>query len=71
MPKRFEDPIEVPTAVVDGLESVRESGQTDMQYSSKVQALAARMGYPETAMWIREHRHEYSEGIFRGFVAAG
>ena len=27
------------------------------------------MGYHETALWIREHRHEYSEGLFRGFVA--
>jgi hypothetical protein len=70
MPKRFEDPIEVPTAVLDGLDTVRESGETDMQDSPKVQAIAGRMGYPETAMWIREHHHEYSEGIFRGFVGA-
>jgi UDP-N-acetyl-D-mannosaminuronic acid transferase (WecB/TagA/CpsF family) len=33
-----------------------------------VQALAVLMGYPETALWIQEHRREYSEGIFRGFV---
>lgn len=35
-----------------------------------VQEIAARIGYPKTALWVREHRHEYSEGIFRGFVAA-
>ena len=70
MPKRFEDPIEVPIAVLDGLESVRESGQTAMHDSAKVQAIAARMGYPETEVWIREHQREYSEGIFRGFVVA-
>ncbi len=35
-----------------------------------VQELAARMGYPEAALWVREHQHEYLEGVFRGFVVA-
>jgi hypothetical protein len=35
-----------------------------------VQEIAARLGYPEAALWVREHPHEYSEGIFRGFVVA-
>ena len=47
MPKRFEDPIRVPTAVLDGLESVRESGETNLQDVRKVQATATRLGYPE------------------------
>lgn len=68
MPKRFEDPIRVPTAVIDGLETVREYGETNMQDSSKVQAMAARLGYPEAVGWIEEHPREYQEGIFRGFV---
>ncbi len=70
MPKRFEDPIEVPTAVLDGLETVQESGETHMQDSAKVQAIAADLGYPEVVAWIDEHPHEYQEGISRGFVAA-
>ncbi len=69
MPKRFEDPIEVPTAVLDGLETVRESGETNMQDARKVQAIAAYLGYPEVVAWIEDHPHEYQEGIFRGFVA--
>jgi hypothetical protein len=68
MPKRFEDPIEVPTAVFDGLESVRESGETNMQNSAKVQAIAAYLGYSEAVAWIENHPDEYQEGIFRGFV---
>ena len=68
MPKRFEDPILVPTAVLDGLETVRESGETNMQDAAKVQAIAARLGYPEVVSWIEDHPHEYQEGIFRGFV---
>ena len=70
MAKRFEDPILVPTAVIDGLESVRESGETNMQDSKKVQTIADSLGYPEVVAWIDEHPQEYQEGIFRGFVAA-
>jgi hypothetical protein len=69
MAKRFESPILVPTPVLDGLETVRESGETNMQDSAKVQALATRLGYPEVVPWIEEHLQEYQEGIFRGFVA--
>ena len=69
MPKRFEDPILVPTPVIDGLETVRESGETNMQDSGKVKAIATRLGYPEVKAWIEEHSQEYQEGIFRGFVA--
>jgi len=70
IPKRFENPIEVPTAVFDGLETVQESGETSMVDYQAVQELAARMGYPEAALWVREHQHEYLEGVFRGFVIA-
>ena len=68
MPKRFEDPIKVPTAVLDGLESVRESGETNMGDYRTVQTVAERLGYPETVLWIENHRYEYTEGVFRGFV---
>jgi hypothetical protein len=30
VPKRFENPVEVPTAVFDGLETVQESRETSM-----------------------------------------
>jgi hypothetical protein len=68
--KWFKDPIKVPSAVFEGLGAVQESGQTNMQDHQAVQAVATRMGYPEVALWVGEHRHEYSEGVFRGFVAA-
>ena len=68
MPKRFEDPILVPTVVLDGLETVRESGETNMQDAKKVQAIATRLGYPEVVSWIEDHPYEYQERIFRGFV---
>ena len=52
----------------EGLGAVQESGQTNMLDYQAVRAVATRMGYPEAALWVREHQHEYSEGIFRGFV---
>jgi hypothetical protein len=53
----------------DELETVQELGETNMQDHQRVEAIAARLGYRETAQWIHEHPHEYSEGLFRGFVA--
>ena len=70
MPTRFEDPIEVPIAVLEGLESVRESGETNLQDTKKVQAIASRLGYPEVVAWIEDHPREYQEGMWRGFVTA-
>ncbi len=54
----------------EGLGAVQESGQTNMLDHQAVQAVATRIGYSEAALWVDEHRHEYSEGLFRGFVAA-
>jgi len=70
IPKRFEDPIDVSPSLFEGLEVVQESEETNMLDYQAVQDFATRMGYPETALWVREHRREYSEGIFRGFVTA-
>ena len=70
MPKRFESPIHLPTAVFDGLETIQETGETHMQDATKVQAIATRLGYPEVAAWIENHPDEYQEGLFRGFVAS-
>ena len=70
MPRRFENPVEVPTAIFDGLETVQESRETSMLDHQAVQEIAARLGYPETAFWVREHRQAYLEGVSRGFVVA-
>ena len=52
----------------EGLGAVQESGQTNMLNYHAVRSVATRMGYTEAALWVHEHQHEYSEGIFRGFV---
>ncbi len=70
VPRRFENPVEVPTAVFDGLETVQESRETSMLDHQAVQDIADRLGYPETASWVRENRQAYLEGVSRGFVVA-
>jgi hypothetical protein len=44
--------------VFEGLEVAQESEETNMLDYQAVQDRAMRMGYPETALWVREHRHE-------------
>ena len=70
MPKRFENPVAVPTAVFDGLETIQEMRETSMSDHRAVQEIAARLGYLETTIWVREHQQEYLEGVSRGFVVA-
>ena len=70
VPRRFENPVEVPTTILDGLETVQESRETSMLDHQAVQEIAARLGYPKTAFWVREHRQAYLEGVSRGFVVA-
>jgi hypothetical protein len=33
-----------------------------------VQKLEYHLGYPETALWIREYRQAYLKGVSHGFV---
>jgi hypothetical protein len=70
MPKRFEDPVTLPSAVFEGLEAVQGSREASMEDHRAVRDIAARMGRSETAAWVEEHRDEYREGLFRGFIAA-
>ena len=70
MPKRFEDPVTLPLDVFEGLERIQVLHQATMVDREAVRDIASRLGYSETAAWIDGHRQEYSEGLFRGFVAA-
>ena len=62
--------IAVPAEVLEGLEAVRLSGETNMLDAPRVIELAIEMGYPEAGFWVHENRRSYAEGIFRGFEAA-
>ena len=61
--------VPIPTDVLEGLEAVRLSGKTNMLDVPVVTKLALEMGYPETALWVREHQALYVVGFFRGFAA--
>ena len=55
----------------EGLETVQESAETNMlDYLGGALYCDPHGLVPEAALWVDEHRHEYSEGLFRGFVTA-
>lgn len=60
----------IPAEVLEGLEAVRASGETNMFDVSMVISLALDMGYPKTATWVRENRKLYCQGVLIGFEAA-
>ena len=70
VPRRFEKPVEVPTAVFDGLETGQEPREASMLDHQAVQDIADRLGYSETASWVRENRQAYLEDVSRGLVVA-
>jgi len=61
--------VPIPADVLEGLEAVRTSGKTNMLDVPKVVKLALHMGFPQTVLWINEHRALYAVGVLRGFEA--
>ncbi len=59
--------IRITDAVWQGLEAVRQSGQTNMLDRPSVARIASKFGFYETADWIENNRSKYSQGIFKGF----
>ena len=54
--------------VLEGLDAVVLSGETDMKDTMEVQALAYLMGYPEAAWWVAYFPNLYGAGLIHGFV---
>ncbi|MHB9106898.1 MAG: DUF5049 domain-containing protein [Armatimonadota bacterium] len=59
-------PVPVPKAVYDGLEAIRRSGLSNMLDRPRVIEIAELWGDDATAAWVRTHRAEYAQLIFRG-----
>jgi hypothetical protein len=55
-----------PANLMEVLETIRQSGATNMLDVPVVAGLATQMGEVEVANWIDAHRREYSEIIFNG-----
>jgi hypothetical protein len=64
---RERGPVWVAPEVLDGLDTVRESGLVKMVDRSHVASLCYELGYPEAALWVQQNPAEYSQGIFYGF----
>jgi hypothetical protein len=60
-------PVWVAPEVLDGLDTVRQSGLAEMVDRSRVVSLCDELGYPEAASWVEENPVQYSQGILHGF----
>lgn len=63
----MDDKIKVSQEVLDGINSVRETGVTNMFDTKAVAHIAKVMGYTEAADWILANTKDYAQGIFNGF----
>ncbi len=61
-------PVTVSASVLEGLEAVKQSGNTDMIDAREVQALAYIMGYQDAAWWIEYFPNLYDAGLIHGFM---
>jgi hypothetical protein len=61
-------PVRVSADVLEGIDAVALSGETDMNDTLEVQALAFLMGYREAAWWVEYFPNLYGAGLFHGFV---
>jgi hypothetical protein len=61
-------PVRVSADVLEGLDAVVLSGETDMNDTMEVQAQAYLMGYPEAAWWVEYFPNLYGAGLIQGFV---
>jgi hypothetical protein len=55
-----------PPRLMEVLETIRQSGATNMLDAPVVAGLASQMGEVEVSEWIDNHRREYAEIIFHG-----
>lgn len=61
--------VKVPTVVLETLEAIRRSGETNMLDRPRVQVIADRMEAYETVVWLEDNKKLYAQGIFEGFEA--
>jgi len=61
-------PVRVSADVLEGLDVVRMSGETNMIDTLEVQALAFLMGYSEAAWWVEHFPNLYEAGLVHGFA---
>jgi hypothetical protein len=60
--------VRVSAEVLEGIDAVALSGETDMNDTLEIQALAFLMGYPEAAWWVDHFPNLYVAGLVHGFT---
>ena len=62
--------IKVTSKVFEGLQAVRNSGETNMFDIPAVARIAIEMGHYDTAVWTADpfNKKKYVEGVFNGFI---
>lgn len=56
----------IPLRLAEAIETVRQSGLTNMLDHPVVMRLTTEMGYPDVAEWLADHRREYLELLLAG-----
>ena len=52
--------------IKEQIEAIRQSGETNMLDTRRVQVIANRMGFYELVVYLEEHRTEYTNFILTG-----
>ena len=67
------EPVRIPTDVLEGLRFVQATGEANMFDLPHVAQLALRAGYNQTADWLlgEENREAYVRGVLDGFSSEG
>jgi hypothetical protein len=64
-----QEPVRIPRAVLEELESVRRYTRAEVLDIPSVRHVAMERGKPALVVWIDKHEQEYGRGLLDGFVA--
>jgi hypothetical protein len=62
-----QDPVRIPTEVLEELEAVRRYTCTEVLDIPTIRHVAMERGKPALVVWIDKHEQEYSQGLLNGF----
>jgi hypothetical protein len=61
--------VKAPRAVIDGIETLRQTGRTNMMDRRIVQVIANDLELWEVVIWLEDNPKDYGRGLFHGFEA--
>ena len=66
---REQEPVPIPTAVLEELESVRRYARVEVLDIPTLRSVAMETSKPALVVWIDKHAQEYGQGVLNGFRA--